>query len=355
MSMYRRFEVIKKRYESDSVVSIYLKPADGFTLAEFNPGQHLMFKLSLPGQDIPVFRYYSFSDSYHPDHYRISVKKESFLVGDILNGGLGSSYIFDVLKEGDILEAKGPSGEFFIHPESNQPLVLIAGGIGITPLLSMMKSISKANANREVYFFYGVNDRGDHCFQQELNELKERHHNFNIYIFYTKVDKSDISGLHYDFEGFITLEIIAGLLQNPDVDHYICGPQGMMKYITGSLEKSGVELKKIHTESFNMDTANLAIEEKPIETGLVQERLTIEFKKSGTKLDWDPRYKSILEFAEANDVNISSGCLFGDCGTCLTRIHEGEIKYQHQTMIQPSIGRCLPCSCVPISHLVLEA
>jgi len=159
MTLYKRCEVIKKVRESRDVVSLYLQPADKTPLALFQPGQHLLFKLYMPGLEIPAFRYYSFSDAFNNQYYRVSVKKEC-PPDNVMSGKGGcSSYIFDHIKEGDVLEAKGPSGEFCIRPESAVPLVLMAGGIGITPVLSMLKSIAQVNRNREVYFFYGINER----------------------------------------------------------------------------------------------------------------------------------------------------------------------------------------------------
>lgn len=357
MSLYKRFKISRKVYESGQVVSLYLTPVDYLPLPEFKPGQHLLFKLHIPGQDIPVFRYYSFSDNYNPDYYRISVKKESYQEDDETKTGLCSSYIFDIIKEGDVLEAKGPSGEFYIIPEAPDPIVLIAGGIGITPLLSMIKSVSGINPHRDIYFFYGVNEGLDHCFQRELNEIKRKHSNFKINTFYSKLHSSDVEGIDYDFHGLITIDAIVRLLQNVQVDYYICGPKGMMKYLTGGLQNLQIPADNIHIESFSQDPAAHESDVK-LSDGLNNNdhrRFFIEFKHSSKILLWDPRFKSILEFAEANDIDITSGCLFGDCGTCLTKIQDGEIQYVHPTMVQPAMGRCLPCSCIPVSNLVLEA
>ncbi|MHB1178606.1 MAG: FAD-binding oxidoreductase [Daejeonella sp.] len=364
MQAYRSFQVTRKVKESNLVVSLYLSPIDQNPLIKFKPGQHLMFKLHIPGHEIPVFRYYSFSDHYHPEYYRISLKKELPPVNNpMLPEGLASSYLFDVVKEGDILEAKGPSGNFYLLPEEeNHPVVLIAGGIGITPLLSMIKSIALTNPRREVYFMYGVNDRGDHSFLNELQILRAGHSNFYFLTFYTKVGFDDVQGLHYDYEGYINIEKVSQLnrhIINPE--YYICGPAAMMDYLTAELEKAGVEKNKIYTEAFNNNlngpTLNeeeqkLLLKEKSVKNST---EFLIEFQQSNRKLQWNKQYKSILEFAEANDIEISSGCLFGDCGTCLTGIIQGDVQYIHPTLVKPGVGQCLPCSCIPSGNLVLEA
>ena len=361
MKTYRKYKVIRRVEESNLVVSLYLAPIDNISLAQFMPGQHLMFKLHIPGQEVPVFRYYSFSDIFNPEYYRVSIKKELPPVNNSsVPGGLASSYLYDQVKEGDILEAKGPSGDFYLDPKSSKPVVLIAGGIGITPLLSMVKSIAILNPGKTVYFFYGVNESSDHSFQMELQQIRANYDNVCITTFYNMVRFGDVKGLHYDYEGFINVQTILQITQEIHLGYYICGPGGMMSYIRGELEKLGVSSDHIHTESFNNQN-DQSLEEQEHELASKQDKrlagteFSIEFLKSGKTLLWDKRYRSILEFAEGNDIEISSGCLFGDCGTCLTEIKEGNVHYLHQTLITAEKGKCLPCSCVPTSDVVLEA
>lgn len=362
MSSYRKYRIVKKVKESNLVVSLYLEPEDDGALAPFKPGQHLLFKIHLPGHDVPAFRYYSFSDSYDAGYYRVSVKKEpppANMPG--VPGGLCSSYLYDTAREGDILEAKGPSGEFSLDPAGDRPVVLIAGGIGITPLLSMIKSLARENPARIAWLFYGVNERNEHSFFEELKKLRTGHPNFRINIFYNRVQADDIIGDHYDYEGFVKTGIILQQTGHAGGNHYICGPPVMIKIVSEELIKYGVAAEQIYTEAFDSaltDTSlHAAVEELSTGSSLSQEeeRYTLDFTLSGKRLTWDNRYSSILEFSEANDIEISSGCLFGDCGTCLTKLLQGEIKYTHQTMARPDAGSCLPCSCIPLSNLVLMA
>lgn len=360
MKSYRKYKVIRKVKENSLVVSLYLAPIDAIPLTPFMPGQHLMFKLQIPGQEVPVFRYYSFSDIFNLTYYRVSVKKELPPLNNFtLPEGLVSSYLYDCVNVGDVLEAKGPSGDFYLNPEDSKPVVLIAGGIGITPLLSMIKSIVKENQAKVVYFFYGVNENSDHSFQTELQHIGEAYNNICISTFYNKIGAGDVKGVHYDYEGFVNIQTILQITKEPHLDYYICGPGPMMIYITGELEKLGVNKGNIHIESFNKNDQSL--EEEMLELLPDQENLrpdtefSIEFLQSGKKIKWDARYRSILEFAEGNDIEINSGCLFGDCGTCLTELKEGDVRYMHQTLITADKGKCLPCSCIPVSNVVLNA
>jgi len=320
-----------------------------------------MFKLHIPGQEIPVFRYYSFSDSFNPEYYRVSVKKELPPANSLgAPGGLASHYLYDIVNEGDILEAKGPSGDFYLIAEDSKPVVLIAGGIGITPLLAMLKSVSESNPGRLVYLFYGVNDNSDHSFQTELQHIEENYKNAFITNFYNKVGPGDVQGTHYHYEGFIKVEVILQAIEQIHLDYYICGPGPMMDYVTAELEKLGIDTNNIHVESFSSSNGP---SQEEIEHELLakdenqpgEQEFTIEFLQSGKKLVWDKRYRSILEFAEGNDIEILSGCLFGDCGTCLTDIKEGTVHYTHEIMVSFGKGECLPCSCIPTSNIVLKA
>jgi ferredoxin-NADP reductase len=360
MSVYRKFRVARKIRESDLVVSLYLEADDGLSLPPYRPGQHLQFRLNIPGQEIPLYRNYSFSDVYDPSCYRISVKKELAPRNPPgLPAGAGSSYLFDTVQAGDRLEAKGPQGDFYLDPAGSDPVVFFAGGIGITPLLSMVKSIAVVNPRRRVYFIYGINERKDHSFREELEQLRKRHPGFQFLIFYTLVGPGDAAGVDFDYKGFIDMELVLKAAGDLDMEHYICGPGVMMDAIRAALLRLGVPERKMHIEAFSMSaveqsgSADDADVKDPVEKpgGLLQ----VSFLRSGKRIEWDPRYPSLLAFAEAHDIEIASGCLFGDCGTCLTTLREGQIKYMHPTMVKPAAGSCLPCSCIPVSDLILEA
>ncbi|RYZ97716.1 MAG: hypothetical protein EOP47_21010 [Sphingobacteriaceae bacterium] len=237
--MYKKYKIVKKVKESSLVFSLYLEPVDGAATEPFLPGQHLMFKFNIPGSDIPLFRYYSFSEIYDPKYYRVSIKKE----------GVVSSYIFDHLQVGEILDAKGPQGSFALEVEKEHPVALFAGGIGITPLLSMAKAVAITNPKRRVALFYGVNDREQHSFKSEVSTLRA-YPNIEIHTFYNNVHPEDVVGADYDYHGFIDLSLLHGDFKDPLSGYYICGPAPMMHFVESSLLEKGVSSENIHMESF---------------------------------------------------------------------------------------------------------
>lgn len=335
--MYSKFVVARKVRESQLVCSLYLKAVDDAPLLPFEAGQHLMFKLQVPGCDIPLFRNYSFSDAWNEKYYRVSVKKET---------GLGSSYIFDIIKEGDVLEAKGPQGTFIIQP-GNEPVLLIAGGIGITPLLCMLKTITREHNDRRVTLLYGVNDGENHSFKDELLTIKSTYPNCSIINFYANVRENDEKENDYNHSGFIDLSVVNVADYK---EFYICGPEVMMQHFKQKLGDTGVPASSIFTESFVAPAEELEKPEANVENGAA----CINYNKSQVSLYWDGRFRSLLEFSEANGIEINSGCLFGDCGTCLTKLLDGEVRYLHPTMVNPGPGNCLPCSCIPLGNISLD-
>ncbi len=369
-------------------MSFYLEAADGMPLPEYQPGQHLMFKLNLPGSEIPMFRYYSFSEACQPGYYRISVKREPAPTGVAgVQPGRCSCFLHDNVQEGDIVEAKGPSGSFVLDG-GNDPVVLIAGGIGITPLLSMLKSLPLLQPGRQAFLYYGVNGKEEHSFREELQTLIKAYPALQVCTFYGTVGCDDRQGCDYNFEGLISARQILQHTGRTDIVHYICGPAPMMRAIKTELALLGVPEEKIFSESFVSqaipeDVTGMSLQ-NGVQTQPADDRpaageggagmfpqtnvpaqqdnmpgtataWTIRFANSDRALDWDGRFRSLLEFAEANDIEISSGCLFGDCGTCMTGLTAGEVTYTHPTMVEPDEGTCLPCSCIPASDIVLEA
>src|ERR1044071_9897361 len=147
---YRKFTVAKKALECEEVCAFYLKPHDGKSLPAFKPGQYLTFQLDIPGRDKPLVRCYSISDGPHRnDYYRVTIKKEKPPADrPELPPGVASSYFCDTVKEGDILNVKAPAGHFCLDLARTNPIVLIAGGVGVTPLLCMAHAIAASGSRR---------------------------------------------------------------------------------------------------------------------------------------------------------------------------------------------------------------
>jgi ferredoxin len=152
---------------------------------------------------------------------------------------------------------------------------------------------------------------------------------------------------------------LRAMLPKLDMEYYLCRPQGMMNMVSVDLTEAGVSPVKIRTESFGPSSAALrgliSSDAGALNTVHKSAGITVTFARSQISVPWTGEVQSLLEFSEINGVDISSGCLYGDCGTCMTRLLEGRVKYLHATGVRPDSGCCLPCSCRPESSVVLDA
>jgi ferredoxin-NADP reductase len=354
---YRKFEVFRKIVECDDVCAIYLKARDGKSLAQYKPGQYLTFQLSVPGRDKPLVRCYSLSDSPHrPDYYRVTIKKERAPADrPDLPCGAGSSYFTDVVKEGDILDVKAPSGHFFLEMAKSHPVVLIAGGVGVTPMLSMAQAVAGSGSKREIWFFYGVRNSKEHIHKQELEKLASENENIRLHVCYSKASPGDIKGRDFQHEDRVSIELLKQLLPSNNYEYYLCGNGSFMKSLTDGLEAWGVPEKDVHFEAFGPATVKKKAPELTLSETNFLSKTQVTFKRSGKTVGWDPNAGNLLDLALANGIRIDAGCRAGGCGSCLVAIKSGTVSYLSHPDAAPEEGACLTCICRPASNLELDA
>lgn len=354
-SGYRKFRVQRKEKEVENVHSFYLVPHDGKPLPPFLPGQYLTFELRIPSESKPIIRCYSLSDSPNRDfYYRVSIKKVP-PPPDKPDAppGLSSSYFNDQVEEGDILDVKAPSGHFVLDTTNERPVVFIAGGIGITPVYSMLKTLTESDSHRETWFFLGVHNGREHLMKEELEALNHANENLHLHVCYGQPDEDDVEGVDYHHAGFVSVDLFKKLLPSNNYAFYICGPPPMMEALTSGLAEWGVPDEDVHYEAFGPAT----VKKTKGEAEAVEAAPTVElvFDRSGKTLEWDGSAESILEFAENNGIVIDSGCRAGNCGTCTVAVKSGEVSYVVEHGAAPETGSCLTCISVPKTALTLDA
>lgn len=352
---HRKFVLAQKVKEADDIHSFYLKPHDGKPLPPFRPGQYLTFGLRISAQPQMVVRCYSLSDSASRlDHYRITVKK---IVPPVdapdAQPGLSSTYFNDELNEGDILDVRAPNGHFFLRPEQDLPAVLIGGGIGITPILSMLNTLCDSGYGGEIWFFLGVHNSTDHVMREHLREVAATRPNVHVCTFYSSPLPEDQQGHDYDYEGFINVEEFKRLLPSNNYSFFICGPPPMMESLTGQLVEWGVPRRKVHFEAFGSDSVQKA--KMVTKATDVAELFEITFTRSQKTVAWGPNSETLLELAEANGIVMDCACRSGGCGTCVTAVVSGEVDYLMEPGHMPDEGSCLTCISRPASNLSLDA
>ncbi|WP_245939708.1 FAD-binding oxidoreductase [Stenomitos frigidus] len=172
---WRNFVVVRKVKESEEITSFYLKPEDKGEIPNFQPGQFLTIKLEIPGQTRPVIRTYSLSDYPEPcDYYRLSIKREPMPPGLDVMPGIASNFMHDHVHEGSVIPAKPSSGKFILEVQTSIPAVLISNGVGITPMMSMAKAVTRLNPQRPLWFLHGARDGSFHAFRDEVRAIAEQ-------------------------------------------------------------------------------------------------------------------------------------------------------------------------------------
>jgi len=354
---YRKFQVKKKVCEAPDCHSIYLAPHDGRPLPAFKPGQYLTFQLNLPGKAQPVIRCYSLSESPNrSEYYRVTIKKERAPRDHPeFPHGLASSYFCEDVKEGDILNVKAPTGHFFLDLAKPNPIVLIAGGIGVTPLLCMAHAVAESGSKRETWFFFGVRNTQEFVHKDELMKLAAEHENIHLHVCASQPGPKELAGRDYQHEGRVTIELLKELLPSNNFEFYLCGNGAFMKTLTEGLEAWGVPEKDVYFEAFGPATVKKKTAPPNTTQTAFLAQLQVTFSRSGKTARWEPSAGNLLDFARDQGVRIDSGCCAGSCGSCLVAIKSGAVDYLKTPDAEPERGSCLACICRPSGDLILDA
>jgi uncharacterized protein len=350
----RSFRVARKELEdaAQSICSFYLAPEDGQPLPSFLPGQFLTFRLDLPTEQI--IRCYSLSDAPRPDYYRVSIKRVPAPAGSDVPPGRSSNYFHDHVAVGSTLQVRAPGGHFHID-RSDTPVVLIGGGIGITPMFAMLNWSLAEQPGREVWLFYGVRNGREPALKGQLEALAAAHPNFRLRFCFSDPLPEDQAGRDYHHRGRVDVSLLRMELPLKPYHFYICGPTPMMESLVAALEDWGVPDARIHFEAFGPASIKRRPTVAVAEAPAAQSDIVVTFAKSGKQLPWHPASGSLLEFAEANGIRVDSGCRAGGCGTCQTTIQAGEVGYRNPPDFDPEPGNCLLCVCTPKTSVTLEA
>lgn len=360
----RIFVVDAKEPESETVTSFILAPEDAMPLASFRPGQFLGFQLDIPGRDKPVSRTYTISDSPGDGaSYRLSIKREPRPRDkpDVAPG-LASNFFHDHVEVGATLKVMAPAGDFFLHEDRDGPVVLLSGGVGLTPMISMLNHLTGQGGRRPVWFIHGVQNGAEHAFGPHVRALAAAHDNVTAHIVYTEPGPDDVEGRDYDAAGFITIPMLESLLPGPDCDFYLCGPPPFMKALFNALLGWGVDESRIYYEFFGPASVlkdapeakpKAAPKEKP--EAARGNGMTVTFRRSNIAVAWDSTLETILDLAEANGIAADFSCRSGVCQTCICDLIEGEIEYIHDDVYPPEEeGKVLICSSVPKTDVVID-
>ena len=347
---FRQMRVARIHEESHNVTSFVLAPIDGQPLPVFQAGQFVVLRLHLDPDKPPVLRSYSLSDLPAADHFRISVKNE-------LNG-IGSSFLCNRAREGDLLDVSAPRGSFTLRPSQN-PVVLLSAGVGATPVMSMLHALAAERSQREIWWIYGARNRVEHPFAEESRSLLKQLSCGRRYIVYSRPAASDQVGADFDAPGHINAALLETIGVPQGSDFYLCGPSSFLQNMGDGLRNWGVLAGNVHTEIFGSleaITPGMAeVDHTPhLPQGPPGSGPPISFARSEITAAWDPKFGSLLELAEACDVPVRWSCRTGVCHTCMTGLIGGSIIYDPEPLERPAPGNVLVCCSQPNAGVTLD-
>jgi hypothetical protein len=343
---YVGYEVFRVEKESETVSSFYLRRADGKALASHQAGQFLPIRVAIPDVSEPARRNYTVSDGPNREYYRLSIKRE--------DGGLVSGFLHDHARPGFRLEAMAPRGKFVVDATVDRPVVLISGGVGITPMIAMTNHlISEERRTRHVrptFFIHGTTNGRTLAFDRHLRSLARVHDSLKVHIRFSRPDAVDRLGDRHDSVGRVDMALLKAVLPFDDHDFYLCGPVGFMQSLHDGLIGLGVRDDRIHYESFGPATVLERSRRQPpsAASGIAVDPVTVRFAASDVEAEWSPDRGTLLELAEASGLSPAFGCRSGICGTCATRITCGAVHYYVEEPVGPRAdGEVLLCCATP--------
>lgn len=401
---FRRFRVAEKVKESANIASFHLVPADGAPAFEALPGQYLTFRAL--GPDGPLLKTYSLSgDVSDTMRHRITVKREGHPSDrSDLPDGVGSCWLHDQVGPGTEIEVAAPRGSFVLDETSGRPVVLLAGGVGLTPLLSMLHRL--VAGERDVWFIHACENGSVHAMAGEVSELAGRaNKRIRTHVAYRQPTAEDRKLGSFDSEGMIDKALLQSLLPLDDYDVYMCGPTPFMMAMFRLLTGLGISRERIAYEFFGKAMSLEALADQAERTrpaagskaasslaDLVfltdpdrravpdddsDRRLQsagesalakadtadaafrvrndeVIFERSGITAVWDDDAGSLLDLAERAGLAPEFSCRSGICNTCRCSIREGEVDYIEEPLDPPPAGSVLICCSRPRGRIVLD-
>uniref|UniRef100_A0A7S1T597 Uncharacterized protein n=1 Tax=Compsopogon caeruleus TaxID=31354 RepID=A0A7S1T597_9RHOD len=358
-SVWRSFGIARIEQESSTIRSLYLEPVDGDPPLPFQPGQYLTIRLPrlTLGKEkrIPI-RTYSLSSAPSDPWYRISVKREA--------QGLMSTYLHESVEIGHVIEARAPTGSFTLDVMEKRPAVLVAAGVGITPMISMAReSITEGIRRRHVRpltIFHVTRTLVERPFVQELKAMELAGKGAIRYLSIVTQPSTDTEDFHH--AGRLTPEGFQRYLPLDDYDFYLCGPTSFMQDTYNILTfKLGVRDEKIFAETFGPASLSRRTEEHTAraEPSAVEPALqaSVLFHRSGARQIWTPELGTLLEFAESRGLTPEFGCRSGACGICAVKVLSGKVTHRHAPTFPTKSENVLICCAVPAKcdlELVLD-
>lgn len=344
--------------ETAQVKTFRLVDPDGGKLPfNYLPGQFLTFTVTPRGQKVK--RSYTIASSpTRRDFCEVTVRYEQH--------GLVSGYLHEHVHEGELLQVTAPSGKFTFAGQDASSIVLIAGGVGVTPMMSVIRYLTDRSWPGDIYLIYGCKADDDVIYREEIEYLQKRYANLHVSLVADQVDPA-----RWPYAtGRITKELLSGAVPNIEARHvHLCGPKPMMDAVKEMLTELGVPAEQVETEVF-IGKERPAAPVPPLTLeGAVSAPVsgttaatpaasaTVTFARSG-KTALLPLSKTILEASEDVGVNIEYSCRAGTCGICKVKLLQGEVAMDVDDALEPADKEqnvILACQATAKANVVVDA
>lgn len=335
--------------ETPSIKTFRLvNPAGGSIPFAFVPGQFLTLAVA-QGARTTKRSYTIASSAAQSDYVEITVKREEM--------GVVSRYLHDRVAPGELLQVSAPQGRFTFSGSEAESIVLIGAGVGITPLIAIVRTLTDRGWDKDIFLVYACRTSEDFVFREELEHLQRRHGNLHVTATMTRADGTVWMGP----KGRLTKDLLSQSI--PDIQTrrvHVCGPQAMMDATRAMLLELGVPGGQIHTEAFGpadkKEARQAAVQTAMIEAS-PEATPTVAFSISGKAAPL-PLGTSVLEAAEHVGVSIDNSCRAGTCGLCKVRLLKGAVTMSVEDALTPeekSRGIVLACQAHATRNIEVEA
>ncbi|PLZ03200.1 ferredoxin:oxidoreductase FAD/NAD(P)-binding protein [Burkholderia sp. WAC0059] len=346
---WREFVVAAVGEAAAGVRTVMFAARDGGPLPDYLPGQHVSLHVPELGEGGTTRAYSLTGPAVVADRrsYTIAVRHQRGVApgGEPFEGAM-SGYIHRAFEVGRRVSLRAPAGTFVVPTASRQPVVMFAGGIGITPFVAQLESIRDAAAAPPLWLFYANRNGATHAFRERIAELGRRLPSLTVVNCYSAPrDGLDVRGRDYAMAGQLTAGVVADALIRARARFYFCGPEPMMNALADGLVARGVPPFDMFREAFR----------SPSKPRLdASQRFFVEFTRSNRKAAWTPANGTLLAFAEGLGIAMPSGCRVGQCESCAVRVSRGTVDHLcERGPDEPDV--CFACQAVPTSDVAIEA
>ena len=345
-SRWRPFKVVKIVDESATIRSLHLQPEDGAGLLPHLAGQHLPIRVTVAQGAPPLIRSYTLSVAPSDGFYRISVKRE----------GAVSNYLHQHIQVGDVLEARAPQGDFTLDAAEKRPAVLLAAGIGITPMLAMLRHLvyegRRKGDMRRVFLIQSARNQAERAFTREVDALLAAAQG-SVTLVRVLSQPDGQPGVDYDYAGHIDMALLSRVLPFNDYDFYLCGPATFMQQLYNGLRGLNIADQRIHAEAFGPSSLQRTRAAATSESALppvATQAVPVRFMQSLKEARWTPESGSLLELAEARGLSPAYSCRAGHCGSCKTKLLSGAVTYRSPPEAKVAADEALICCAFPAQN-----